>query len=223
LERACSFGVGPQPTEQELLRIIEGVERQHDQAQSAELHCCLGGAWKYYTALFVRGPDRKPYLQRALRYYEQAYEMEALRSPASANRYAATLGSMLVDHPLVRELERGIALLECAFLATTDYEPVFCSYAEALYKTGDYEKAAAVAAELHKRACASEAWKSGAPPAPMRIAAKAYRAIVRGMRKQGRLAEALQVSGKLLETGASSTNDEVVHDRLAQGAARSQA
>jgi len=216
LERACSFGLGPQPTQNELLEIVEGVERQYPRAESAELQCCLGGAWKYFSALFVRGPDRKPYLQRSLRHYERAYELEALRTRAGVNRYAATLGNILVNHPLVRDLERGIMLLESAFLATATYEPVFCSYAEALYKAGEYQKTADVATELHRRACASEEWKGSVPPAPMNIAGKAYRAIVRGLRKEGRLEEAMRISERLLGTGAATKNDETVHERLAR-------
>ena len=222
LGRACSFGLGAQPTRKELLEIIETVERQFPSAQSAALECCLGGAWKYYAALFVRGPDRKLYLQRSVRHYERAFELEAPVCRAGANPYAAALGHILVDQPLVRDLERGIGLLGSAFLASTAYEPVFCSYAEALYKAGEYQKTADVATELHRRACVSEEWKSSIPPAPMNIAGKAYRAIVRGLRKEGRLEDAMRMSERLLGTGAATKNDETVHDRLAQEVRRSE-
>jgi hypothetical protein len=104
--------------------------------------------------------------------------------------------------------------LEPVFQLTQDYEPLLCSYAEAIYKTGDFEKAATVATELHKRAKNSKEWKQNIPPAPMRIAAMAYRAEIKQLRKDGKVREALSVSNSLLSTQAASENDRKIHEKL---------
>jgi hypothetical protein len=116
---------------------------------------------------------------------------------------------------MVRDLQRGIPLLETVFQSTRDYEPLLCSYAEAIYKTGDFEKAAAVATELRRRAKESKEWKDSIPPAPMGIAAKAYRAGIKQLKKGGDVKEAFAVSEKLLQTGVATENDRRIHEKLA--------
>ncbi len=216
LERACSFGLGAQPTQQEMLKTIEKIEGQYSNTDSAELQYWLGGTWRCYTAWFIRGEERKSYLQKALIHLEKAYTIEASNSGVKQNTYACHLGSLLVEEALIRNLERGIQLLETVFKSTSNYEPLLCNYAEALYKSGDYQKSADVATELHRRARESKEWKNSIPPAPMRIATKAYRALARELKSGGKLLEAVYVSTRLLDTGFATDNDHKVHKKLAQ-------
>jgi hypothetical protein len=48
----------------------------------------------------------------------------------------------------------------------------------------------------------------------MQMAVKAYRALARQLKKNGKLLDALSVSSKLLETGFATKNDMQIHKRL---------
>ena len=48
----------------------------------------------------------------------------------------------------------------------------------------------------------------------MQMAAKAYRALARQLKKEGKLLDALSVSSKLLETGFATENDMQIHKKL---------
>ena len=214
LQQVASFGLGPQPTQAQMLETIRRVEDQYPSSNSAELEYWLGIAWRNYIAWFVRGDERKPYLEKAVAHFERAYALEKANSGSRWKTYASELGALLVDEALIRDLKRGIPLLEAVFQSTQDYEPLLCSYADAIYKTGDFEKAAVVATELHRRAKNSKEWKQNVPPAPMRIAAMAYRAEIRQLKKDGKIKEAVSVSSALLSTGAASDNDQKIHEKL---------
>jgi hypothetical protein len=214
LQQVASFGLGPQPTQPQMLETVQRIEEQYPASNSAELEYWLGITWRNYTAWFVRGDERKQYLEKAVVHLERAYALEKANRDSKWMTYACELGLLLIDEALVRDLERGISLLEPVFQSTQDYEPLLCSYAEALYKMGDYERAASVATELHKRAKNSNEWKRNIPPAPMRIAAMAYRAEVKQLRKDDRDNEALSASNSLLTTGAASENDRKIHEKL---------
>ena len=214
LMRAASFGLGPQPEQSEMLKIIDTVERQYSHSDSAKLEYWLGIAWRNYTAWFIRGDDRKPNLEKAIAHLESAYEIEQAQSGANVVTYADELGVILVEEASVRNLERGIALLETVFQTNRGYDPYLCSYAEAIYKAGDYRKAADIAFELHRRAKRSKEWKDSPPPAPMRIAAKALRAEINKLRKSASYKDALSISGKLIQTNFATSNDRKIHDKL---------
>ncbi len=162
-----------------MLKAIEKVETQHPNSNSAELEYSLGIAWRNYTAWFIRSDERKPYLEKAVMQFAKAYTLEKGSSGTKWTSYASELGALLVEEALIRDLERGIPLLEAVFQSTRDYEPLLCTYAQAIYKSGNIQKAAAVAIELHRRAKKSKEWKDSVPPAPMRIAAMAYRAHIK--------------------------------------------
>lgn len=214
LQQVTLLGPGPQPTQQQMLTAIDKVEREYPCTDSAELAYWLGGAWRCYTAWFIRGDDRKPYLEKTAMYLERAYTLEKSSSGVKWMTYASVLGGLLVEEAMIRDLQRGIPLLESVFQSTQDYEPLLCTYAEGVYKTGDYQKAAAIATELHRRAKKSNEWKDIVPPAPMRIAAMAYRAQIKQLKKDGKTKEALAVSEKLLHTGAATDNDQRIHEKF---------
>lgn len=216
LKEVASFESATQASQAEMLNIIEKVEKQHPDSNSAQLEYWLGVAWRNYTAWFVRGDDREEYLLKAADHLQRAYDIEISGSGLNWAIYAGALGSLLVNEAIVRDLERAIPLLEKLFKSTQSYDPLLCSYADALYKAKEFEAAAEVASALHQRAESSEEWEDFVPPAPMRIAAKAYRAQVRQFKKKGQLKEAVEVSEKLLKTGAATENDERIYQRLIQ-------
>jgi hypothetical protein len=197
-----------------MLETIQAAESQYPSSDCAELEYWLGIAWRNYTAWFLRGDARRSPLQKAISHFERAALLEESGSTPKWITYASELGAILVEEALVRDLERGVAVLEKVFRSTTEYEPRLCAYAEAIYKTGDYQKAAEVATELDERARRSREWRRQPPPAPMQIAAKAHRAHVRQLRKEGKAEEALAVSSELLRTGAATENDRRIHEKL---------
>jgi hypothetical protein len=100
------------------------------------------------------------------------------------------------------------------FESVSDYVPLLCYYPEALYKVGDYLKSAEVATELHRRATLSQEIKGGLPTAPMQTAAKAYRALARQLKKDGKFLDATSASSRLLDTGFATETDLKIHKKL---------
>ena len=187
LMKMSHFGLGNEPTQSEMHKLISKVEKRFPDSDSYELEYRLGIALRNYTAWFVRGDERKPYLQEAVQHLEKAYALskgvipeeltatdEHTLGSLDRNTIVCDVGFLLIDEAIIRDLEKGISYLETIFNNTTDYYPQFCSYAEAFYKLGDYLKSAEVALELHRRAEKSSEWKGSVPPAPMGIVAKAY-------------------------------------------------
>ena len=212
LDRACFMG---QATQQDMLNLIENVERQHSTSDSAELHFLLGLSLECYSAWFVKGDKRKPFLQNSVEHLERALSIEEHKSGTKRNDYAVRLGWQLVEEAQIRDIPRAIDLLQSVFESVADFVPHLCSYPEALYQLGDYLKSAEVAIELNRRATLSRQFVGQFPTAPMQMAAKAYRALARQLKKDGKLLDALSVSSKLLETGFATENDMQIHKKLA--------
>ena len=195
-------GGGELPSRDEMLATIEEAERRFAGQISAELADALAGAWYCFESWYARGPDRKQYLERAADYYRR-----------SGNK--AMLGKMLIDEAQIRDLDEGLPLLEGIYNSTKTYEPILCSLVEGFYKHGQYARAAAVALELHERATNDPEWSGSAvPPAPMCLAAKAFRAEANRLKKAGQYPEALEVMRELIATGESSERDRKRFERL---------
>lgn len=93
----------------------------------------------------------------------------------------------LVKNAKIRDLDRAEAILSRLWETADKYEPGFCTYAELFYKRGEFKRSAVVALEAHSRALASPEWAEDPPPAPLNLAAKAYRALGRQSKKAGDL------------------------------------
>lgn len=226
MEMSC-FGLGKEPSQSEISKLISKVEKQFPDSGSYELEYWLGIALRNYTAWFVRGEERKPYLQKAVQHLEKAYALSKgvipEKLPATdkhtlgsldQNTIACEVGSLLIDETIIRDLEKGISYLRPIFNNTTDYYPQFCSYAEAFYKLCDYLKAAEVAIELHRRAEKSPEWKDSVPPAPMGIVAKAYRAKAKEHKKNGEIRQAISLFQKLVDMNLATDNDKKLLEKL---------
>jgi len=216
-----SFGV-PVFSKDETLSQIEKVEAEFSRCESFELEFKMGSAFQSYAFFFVRGDERKTYLGRAVHHLQRAYELAYGKNWDVLNHIkdeptlfiGVCLGSLLIEEAQVRDLERGLAYLEQTYKATRGYEPAFCAYAEGLYKRGAYREAARVATELRERAQRDLRWRETIPPAPMSIAAKAYRAEAKRLKKEGNLQEALKVLQELIQTGLATANDQRLLERL---------
>lgn len=216
------FGIGipSPPSKQEMLSHIEEAEAQSFKWNSFELEFAIGAALGAYVFKFVRGEERKPYLERMILHTEKAYRLSQGRpwdvlsfiKQEPQLHIALTLGIVLVREAPIRDLNKAIAYLDPIYRKTTTYEPAFCSYAEALYKRGAYLDAARLATEIHQRAQADPEWKS--VNAPMRIAASAFRAEVKRCKKEGRLEEAVEAFQHLRQTGMARTSDQKLLDKL---------
>ena len=226
MEMSC-FGLGKEPSQSEMSKLISRVEKQCPDSGSYELEYWFGIALRNYTTWFVRGDERKLYLQKAVQHLEKAYilskgaipdelpktERHALGS-LDRNTIACEIGSLLIEEALIRNLKRGMSYIGTVFDNTTDYYPRFCSYAEAFYKLGDYLKATEVALELHHRAEKSPEWKNSIPPAPMGIVAKAYRAKAKEHKKNGEIKQAILLFQKLVNMKLATGNDQKILQKL---------
>ena len=221
------FGLGNEPSQSEMHKLISKVEKRFPDSDSYELEYWLGIALRNYTAWFVRGDERKPHLQEAVQHLEKAYALSKGVIPEELtatdkhtlgsldrNTIACVVGFLLIDEAIIRDLVKGISYLETIFNNTTDYYPQFCSYAEAFYKLGDYLKAAEVALELHHRAEKSSEWKDSVPPAPMGIVAKAYRAKAKEHKKNREIEQAISLFQKLVDMNLATDNDQKLLEKL---------
>ena len=69
------FGLGNEPSQSEMNKLISKVEKRFPDSDSYELEYWLGIALRNYTAWFVRGDERKPHLQEAVQHLEKAYAL----------------------------------------------------------------------------------------------------------------------------------------------------
>lgn len=222
------FGIGiASPTsKQEMLSHIEEAEAQSSKWNSFELEFAIGTALSAYVFKFVRGEERKPYLERMILHIEKAYRLSQGRQWDALSfikqepqlHIALTLGILLVREAPIRDLNKAINYLGPIYCTTTTYEPAFCFYAEALYMRGDYLDAARLATEIHQRAQADPTYKS--VNAPMGIAASAFRAEAKRCKKEGRLEEAIVTFRHLMQTGMGTSNDQKLLDKLSDQLAK---
>jgi len=208
-------------SEEQVLRRINAIAEEFAGKETFELAFALGSALEYYVALAVRGDARKPLLDRVVGHFERAHaqargqrwtEYSFKDEPELAA--AAALGSLLVRQALVRDLDRGILLLQWAWDRTASYEPYLCQLADGLYMRGEYAEAARIAIALHQRAADDPEWRSSVPPHPMQTAAKAYRAEARRLKKAGQVKEAVDVLERLASMGCASFSDDRMRREL---------
>lgn len=226
LKEMSGFGLGRELSQPEMAKSISKIEKQFSKSDSYKLIYWLGVAFRSYTSMFVRGEKRKPYLQRAAYYFEKAYALSKGVIPeelpivaihtGSLDRYtiACEVGSLYINEAIIRDFKRGVYYLGIVYSNTKSYYPQLCSYAEAFFKLGKYLKAAEIALELHRRAQESSEWKDKVPPAPMSIAAKAYRAAAKGYKKNGEYKKAIFLFQRLIDTNMATENDQKLFRKL---------
>jgi len=160
------------PDRERMLSTIEEIERDFGSEVTPSLADALAGTILCYVTFHVRGDDRKPFFERAVRWYR-----------LSGNRGA--LGCLLVEERLVRDLKEAISLLGKIYDESDRFEPTLCLYAEALYKDGQYVRAYEAAMHIHELA-ALQFDGDSIPSMPMQTAAKAQRAEARRLKKAAR-------------------------------------
>lgn len=227
LKEACFFTLDREPSEREMSKLISRVEKRFPDSGSYELEFWLGSVLRNYTALFVRGEERREYLEKAVQHFERAYELSQDAIPQELpprekrdfgsfdrNTIACEIGSLLINEAIIRDLERGMFYLEIVFGNSNAYYPQLCAYADGFYKMGDYLKAAEVALEIHRRAENSPECDGILPSAPMSIVAKAYRSKAKEHKKQGETRQALALFQQLVEMGLATDNDRKLLQKL---------
>jgi len=127
-------------------------------------------------------------------------------------RYGLYLASLLVSVAIIRDLENALDIYRDIFHSTIHYEPEFCYYADALYKNGDYELAAEIGEQLHKRAI--KYFKEGNPTLPLDVAGKAYRALIKTSIQNEKYQQAITYCNKLKKINRATANDIKVLEKL---------
>ena len=225
LQRFCFFIGEGYPTPDEMLKVISKARKDCLDSDSYELEYWLGTALVYYNTWFVRGDERKPYLEEAVYHLERAFALSEGKIPKEypphevkefgslfRNDIACEVGQLLIDEAIIRDIEKGISYLRPVFESSSYYHPLLCFYAETYYKLEDYLKAAEVALELHKRA--EKEWKDKAPPAPLGIVAKSYRAQAKQHKKNGEIDQAIYYFQKLVDMDLATDNDQKLLKKL---------
>ena len=209
-------------------KVLGEAEHFFEKSPDARLAYWLGIAFRNFTAWHARGDDRKPYLEKAVFYFGTALELgqaddsvpvrldrsSRIRGNVDQLMIHGELGMILVDAPLVRDLDKGIEVLSFVYNNESDYQPSLCWYADAFFKKGEFEKAAEVGLALHDRAKNSEKWKAHVPTAPMATVASAYRALAKDAKKRGDIQKARSCFRELVQLGLASESDWKALDSL---------
>lgn len=88
----------------EMLLRIKGIELKGKKFNNDELYYLLGVSYRNYTAWYIRGDERKKYLTKSLSMFEKVSKRH------SEGR--AEMGKLLIDEKLIRDLPRGMKILE---------------------------------------------------------------------------------------------------------------
>jgi hypothetical protein len=216
---------------QEMLEALERDQEQLDRLDSEALYD-LGVGWRNYTAWFLRGDKRREPLLLARKALELGFsrgrgELVTYipRTPSTVGRQidlvtiAAEVGRLLVEEAPVRDLPGAEPFLAFVSHECSDYHPALCAYAELAFKQKDYSRSAEIALDAHRRACVSKTWSNPSPPpAPYKVAAKAYRAEGNQARKAGDLQRARVAFANIEKLGEASENDTKILTRLEEAA-----
>lgn len=209
-------------------KVLATVEAYVDgEIKDARLAFWLGTAWRNYTAWYVRGDERKPFLEKATAYFRHAFKLAKNQLPVrlllEKRHYigyldqitiASDLGFMLVGEAIIRDLDEAERILAFVAENTQEYEPCLCPYAELYYKRGNYKKAAEVALDACERVKHSPEWKDDILPGPIGIAGMAYRALGRNAKKQGKIKEAAGWYQKIVNLEIATDNDQKILRKL---------
>ena len=214
LTNATTLGSGKELSEFELLQLLKEAEQAFPNSNSAAFESAIGGGWYVYTFNYVRGDQRKPNYEHAIRHWERAYELEKTQKGRNATQYARYLARLYVDEAIVRNLSRGLELFREVYKKIKGYDPFLCSYVEGLYRAGEFDEAIRVGQDLHLRAVREYPDPDQRPNAPIYLVAKAHRAKVKALKKNKQFAEALEASNALLATGVATDNDRSIHQKL---------
>ena len=92
---------------QKMLSIITSIEKNTTESDDTNLLYSIAIAYKNYCAWFVRGEKRKDYLKKSISFLNKSIS-------ASSNNIDAKseLGKLLIEEKVVRDLSKGIKILE---------------------------------------------------------------------------------------------------------------
>jgi tetratricopeptide (TPR) repeat protein len=104
-----------------MLQKLHDIENQIKMSTDAQILYLIGAAFENYTAWYQRGDSRKIYLEKAIEYLEKSLTLEPNNCKCKIR-----LGMLLIDQKIVRNLNRGIQLLndvdKCAESSTYYYK-----------------------------------------------------------------------------------------------------
>ena len=160
----------------EMFKTVLEVEKQFSKNNSRELEYSLCVAILLYTEWFIRGDERKQYLEKAVEHVEKAGKCnnENVQNEDYESRFALFDGTknvptksskgedaftawttgfnLNINEEIRQDLEKFISYLEPVFNNTEDYRPIYCDYVDAYRSLGNYEKAIKLGVALHRRA-----------------------------------------------------------------------
>lgn len=92
---------------QEMLDIITKIELNSSQLVDTKFYYTLAIAYRNYCAWFVRGVERKIYLEKTILCLKQSIDISKDNTVSKAE-----LGRLLIEEKIVRNLSKGIEILE---------------------------------------------------------------------------------------------------------------
>lgn len=90
-----------------MLSTIKKIEKTCAQLKNSELFYSIAIAYRNYCAWFVRGEDRKQYLEKCVFYLTESLSIDPNNLDAKGE-----LGRLLIEEKVIRDLSKGINILE---------------------------------------------------------------------------------------------------------------
>lgn len=91
----------------ELLKKIEDIENNINKSTSSELFYFLAITYRNYSKWYKRGDEQKVYLSKSIKYLNKSLELSSNNINAKEE-----LSRLLIEEKQVRDLEKGISILE---------------------------------------------------------------------------------------------------------------
>lgn len=92
---------------QEMLSIITSIEKNSIESSDTNLFYSIAIAYRNYCAWFVRGDERKKYLEKSILFLNKSISVSSKNIDAKSE-----LGRLLIEEKVVRDLSKGINILE---------------------------------------------------------------------------------------------------------------
>lgn len=152
--------------ESKMLATIEKIESETRSVKDCELFYWMGVAYRNYCSWYIRGDERKTFLEKAVAYFKEAYNHATTipyKSHNPFNRFdrvsiVSDLCRILVNERLVRDYNYAEPLLADLLARADDYEPAMCSYIQLLYAEKRYADALVAAQEAQSFIDTSTKW-----------------------------------------------------------------
>lgn len=185
----------------------ENLNKLLSKGKTSKARLAQGNLWQTYVFWHAKGDERTPFLKRSIEYYEKAVELTTLDDKEGIESHLK-LARILIEYPAVRDLQRGISIMDKVYEKRKEYTPAYAAYLQALILNKQHHRVIELAEEISANS------PNGTAPAVHKIKVKALRSIIRECRKKGEQKAAFMASCEIIKSTYSTENDKKIHEKI---------